>query len=243
MNAPTRITPEEKARLTDSACHLFMARNPEFFPCQANSERLISFVHSQLGMTIDDFPYPITVEQWQAAYDHIVRTAWFYARPEEEPNRKTRLSCRERHAQQKVRDDFDARQRADQTERDRNYAAERVGKNRVGSKQGFPSTARAKSYFRFVRPGLESRHVEQVKLGIPAQARVNVGLAHPELSPKSGEFSKLCAAEVVRFAANSNSRQSRAGEMKMSGFDNQKKRIANRRCAVFSAIINEGNNV
>ena len=197
MNAPTRITPEEKARLTDSACHLFLARNPEFFPCQANSERLISFVHSQLGMTIDDFPYPITVDQWQAAYDHIVRTGWFYARPEEEPEPEDPAVTRERLARQKVRDDYDARQRAAQTERDRNLPLKELGKIVSVQNKDFRAQ-REQNLLPMRAPGLESRHVEQVKLGIPAQARVNVGLAHPELSPKSGEFSKLCAAEVVR---------------------------------------------
>ena len=92
---------------------------------------------------------------------------------------------------------IDARQRAAQTQRDRNLPLNELGK--IVSVQNADFRAQREQNLLPIRAtGLESRHVEQVKLGIPAQARVNVGLAHPELSPKSGEFSKLCAAEVVR---------------------------------------------
>ncbi|MGA7914779.1 MAG: hypothetical protein WCA00_06050, partial [Candidatus Acidiferrales bacterium] len=46
--------------------------------------------------------------------------------------------------------------------------------------------------------GLESRHVEQVQLGIVAQARVNVGNANPGLDTHSAEFARKCAVEVSR---------------------------------------------
>jgi hypothetical protein len=196
MTEPTRITPEEKARLTDSACQLFKTRNPDFYPCVANSEKLIQFVHSQLGQTLDEFPYPILVEQWQAAYEHIKKTSWFYARPEQEEVVDPAVA-REQAAQQKVRDDFDSRQAAAKRERDRNMPIAELGK--VVSMQNADLRAQREQNILPGRPvGQSSRHVEQVQLGIPAQARVNVGLPHPELSPKSGEFAKLCAAEVTR---------------------------------------------
>jgi hypothetical protein len=190
------ITAEEKARLTDSACHLFIARNPEFFPCAANSETLIQFVHSQLGMTLDEFPYPILVEQWQAAYEHIKKTSWLYERPIEEPEVDPAIA-REQAAQQKVHDDFDARQAAAKRERDQNMPLSELGKI-VGVQNADFRQQRDANLLPTRAVGLESRHVEQVQLGIKAQARVNVGLAHPALSPKSAEFTNKYAEELRR---------------------------------------------
>jgi hypothetical protein len=195
MNEPTRITSEEKARLTDSACHLFLARNPEFFPCRANSERLISFVHAQLGMTIDQYVYPITVDQWQAAYEHIKATSWFLERPVEEEVDPAVVE--EQRKQQQVRDDYDARQAAAKLERDRNMPLKELAK--VVSVQNADLRQQRETSGLPVRStGMESRRVSEVKLGIRGQARVNVGLAHPCLDTHSAEFTKLYAAELAR---------------------------------------------
>ena len=193
---PNRITPDEKARLTDSACHLFMARNPDYWPSTANSERLIQFVQSQLGQTLDEVPFPILIDQWQAAYDHLKKVSWFYPRPVEEEVEDAAV-VKERNTQQKIRDDFDARQRAEQIQRDKNIPLKELGA-KVSQQNSDFRRQREQNLLPTRTPGLESRNVEQVQLGIAALARVNVGLARPELSPKSGEFSKLCAAEVVR---------------------------------------------
>jgi hypothetical protein len=190
------ITAEEKARLTDSACHLFIARNPEFFPCAANSEKLIQFVHSQLGMTLDEFPYPILVEQWQAAFEHIKKTSWFYERPVEEEIVDPAVA-REQAAQKKVRDDYDARQAAAKREHDRNMPLSELGKI-VGAQNADLRQQRDENLLPVRSTGMESRHVEQVKLGAKAQARVNVGLANPGLDTHSVEFTKLYAAELNR---------------------------------------------
>jgi hypothetical protein len=190
------ITAEEKARLTDSACHLFIARNPKFFPCAANSEKLIQFVHSQLGMTLDEFPYPILVEQWQAAYEHIKKTSWLYERPIEEPEVDPAIG-REQAAQQKVRDDFDARQVAAKRERDRNTPLSEL-KKIVGAQNADLRQQREQNLLPVRSTGMESRHVEQVKLGAKAQARVNVGLQNPGLDTHSVEFTRLYALELQR---------------------------------------------
>jgi hypothetical protein len=189
------ITPEGKARLTDSACQLFKTRNPDFYPCQANSEKLISFVHQQLGQSLDEYPYPVLIDQWQAAYDHIKQTSWFYTRPVEEEIEDPAVT-RERLAQQKVRDDYEARQRAEKIQRDNNVPLNQL-RNEVGVQNADFRQQRDANLLPTRAVGLESRHVEQVQLGIKAQARVNVGLAHPALSPKSAEFTKLYAAELA----------------------------------------------
>jgi|HubBroStandDraft_6_1064221.scaffolds.fasta_scaffold00205_26 hypothetical protein len=190
------ITTDEKERITGQAANLFKVRHPDFYPCQANSDKLISFIESQLGMSILDYPYPLQLAQFEAAYDHILATSWFYARPEEVIEEDPAV-VRERNAQQKLRDDFDARQRFERTQRDKNMPLAELGK--VVSVQNADFRAQRELNNLPVRtPGLESRHVEQVQLGIKAQARVNVGLAHPELDVKSSEFAKLCAGELSR---------------------------------------------
>jgi hypothetical protein len=190
------ITPEEKARLTDSACHLFVARNPDYWPCAANSEKLLSFVQQQLGQSLDEFPYPILVEQWQAAYEHIKKTSWLYERPIEEPEVDPAIA-REQAAQQKVRDDFDARQVAAKRERDRNTPLSEL-KKIVGAQNADLRQQREQNLLPVRSTGMESRHVEQVKLGAKAQARVNVGLQNPGLDTHSVEFTRLYALELQR---------------------------------------------
>ena len=193
---PRTLTAKEVADLTDSACHLFIARNPDFWPCSANAQRLIQFVESQIGMTLEAYPFPILIEHWQAAYDHLKKVSWFYTRPVEEEVEDAAV-VKERNTQQKIRDDFDARQRAEQIQRDKNLPLKELGA-KVSQQNSDFRRQREQNLLPTRTPGLESRNVEQVQLGIAALARVNVGLARPELSPKSGEFSKLCAAEVVR---------------------------------------------
>ncbi len=69
---PTHISFEEKERLTGQSANLFKVRHPEFYPCPQNSERLVSFIENQLGMSVLEYPYPLQLEQFEAAYDHIV---------------------------------------------------------------------------------------------------------------------------------------------------------------------------
>jgi hypothetical protein len=190
------ITAEEKARLTDSACHLFIARNPEFFPCAANSEKLIQFVHSQLGMTLDEFPYPILVEQWQAAYEHIKKTSWLYERPVEEEIIDPAVA-REQAAQKKVRDDYDARQATAKRERERSLPLNELGK--IVSVQNADLRQQRDENTLPGRPvGQSSRPLSTVTLGVKAQARGNVALANPSLPRDGAEFSRLYALELSR---------------------------------------------
>jgi hypothetical protein len=190
------ITPEAKARLTDSACHLFVARNPDYWPCAANSEKLLSFVQQQLGQSLDEFPYPILVEQWQAAYEHIKKTSWLYERPVEEEIIDPAVA-REQAAQKKVRDDYDACQAAAKRERDRNMPLSELGKI-VGAQNADLRQQRDENLLPVRSTGMESRAVSTVTLGSKAQARVNVGNANPGLDIHSAEFTKLYAAELAR---------------------------------------------
>ncbi|MGA7638011.1 MAG: hypothetical protein WA657_12370 [Candidatus Acidiferrales bacterium] len=193
---PNRISLEEKERLTGQAANLFKVRHPEYLPSVANSEKLIGFIESQLGMSIFQYPYPLQVDNFEVAYEHIKQTSWFFEREpeivEEDP-----AIVRERNAQQKVRDDHAARVEAEQIQRDKNMPLKELGA-KVSRQNADFRAQREQNLLPTRTPGLESRHVEQVQLGIAAQARVNVGLANPSLDTHSAEFSKKCAVEVAR---------------------------------------------
>jgi hypothetical protein len=190
------IDAAEKARLTDSSCHLFIARNPDFYPCQANSERLISFVHSQLGQTLDEYAFPVTVDMWQAAYEHIKKTSWFYERPVEEEVEDPAV-VREREAQQAVRDNHDAQQRAAKIARDKAMPLSELSKV-VGVQNAQFREQRDLNNLPVRQPGTEPQSISQRTMGIRAQARINVATANPSLARDGAEFSRLCAAEISR---------------------------------------------
>jgi hypothetical protein len=191
------ITAEEKARLTDSACHLFIARNPDFWPCAANSQRLISFVHQQLGQTLDEFPYPVTVDMWQAAFDHIKQTSWLYQRPEEVIDEYPAV-VEEARKQQKVRDDYDAKVAADKIARDKAMPLNELSKVVSIQNSDFRAQRDANTLPTRREPGLESRRMSDDRLGIKARARIATGNAHPELAVDSQEFNRLYAIELQR---------------------------------------------
>jgi|SRR5271169_5523536 len=193
---PLTISFEEKERITGASANLFKARHPNFWPCQANSDKLIGFIESQLGFSILDYPYPLQVEQFTAAYEHILKTSWFYERPVEEEVEDPAV-VRERNAQQKVRNDFDARQAAERTARDKNIPLNQL-RNEVGVQNADFRQQRDRNELPVRSTGMESRHVEQVKLGIPAQARVNVGLENPGLDIHSAKFVRLYALELQK---------------------------------------------
>jgi len=194
-----RISFEEKEKLTGQAANLFKMRTPEYWPTPANSDRLVAFVEDQIGMPIVDFPYPITLDQWTAAYEHILQTGWFYQRPEEIIEEDPAV-VREREAQQRVRDNHDAQQRAAKLQRDKSVPLNQL-RNEVGVQNKDFREQRDQNLLPVRSTGMESRHVEQVKLGIPAQARVNVGLANRGLDIHSAEFTKLYSLELQRLRA------------------------------------------
>src|SRR5580692_2933162 len=111
------ITLEEKNRITDSNLHLFIARHVhDYYPCAVNSQRMVDFLESQLGMKLADWPYPLHLEEIETAFFYLQSQHTLFPRPAEEPEPEAPEVTRERLAQQKVREDFDARQQAAQIE-------------------------------------------------------------------------------------------------------------------------------
>jgi hypothetical protein len=197
MTTPSTITKQERDSITDANAHLFIARHvKDYFPCSANSEKLCGFIESQLGMPIVDFPYPLQLEQYEAAFEHIMATGWFHQRPEEVIEEEPAV-LRERLAQQKVRDDYDAQQRAAKIARDKNVPLNQL-RNEVGGQNKDFRQQRDANLLPTRATGMESRAVSTVTLGPKAQARVNVGNANPGLDIHSAEFTKLYAAELAR---------------------------------------------
>ena len=98
-----------------------------------------------------------------------------------------------------MRADYAARQRAEQTERDRNMPLSELGKIvSVQNAQFRERRERNDLPTRTLR--LESRPLMGTKFNISeqAQARANVALANPSLPRDGAEFSKLYALELSR---------------------------------------------
>jgi hypothetical protein len=197
MTTPSTITKQERDSITDANAHLFIARHVnDYFPCSANSEKLCGFIESQLGMPIVDWPYPLQLEQYEVAFEHIMATGWFYQRPEKVVEEDPAV-VEEARKQQQVRDDYTARVEADKIARAKNIPIAQLGAEVARQNADFRQQ-RELNKLSVRSTGMESRHVEQVKLGIRARARVNVGLANPGLDTHSAEFTKKYAAELAR---------------------------------------------
>ncbi|MGB8441592.1 MAG: hypothetical protein WCE26_19495 [Candidatus Acidiferrales bacterium] len=191
------ITLEEKNRITDSNLHLFVARHVhDYWPCAYNSQRMIDFLESQLGRTLAQWPYPLHLEGIETAFFYLQSEHKLLSRPEE-VEEADEAAEEEARKQQQVRDDYEARREAEQIQRDKNMPLKELGA-KVSRQNADFRQQREQNLLPTRTPGLESRHVEQVQLGIAAQARVNVGLANPSLDTHSAEFARKCAVEVSR---------------------------------------------
>lgn len=188
------ITQSEKEKLTGAACELFKMRNPDYWPTVLNSDKLVAFVESQIGMTIDAYPYPILVDAWQASYDHIKATSFFYERPVEEEIEDPAVT-RERLAQQKVRDDHAARQQAEQLR-----IAKTMPLNDLRKAVGVGDAAQRarRSVAERTQDDRESNRLTPQELDARARARHAVMVANPSLNRNSLEFSKLVAEEMAK---------------------------------------------
>jgi hypothetical protein len=192
------ITLEERNRITDQNAHLFIARHVnDYFPCTANSEKLCGFIESQLGMPIVDWPYPLQLEQYEVAFEHIKATGWFYQRPEPEAEPEDPAAVKERAAQERVRAEYDAQQAAAKMQRDRNMPLSELGKI-VGVQNGQLRAVRESSGLPVRQPGTESRSLATVTFGLKATARANTAAAHPELAIDSQEWNKHYAVELQK---------------------------------------------
>lgn len=194
---PNRISPEERNRITDASANLFKTRNPDWFPCLANSDKLCGHLENQLGFAIVDYPYPITVEMFQVAHDQILQMGgWFYSRTEE-PEVVDDAAAEEARRQQQVRDNFDAQTRAAKIQRDKKMPLSELAK--VVSVQNKDFREQRDANVLPGRPvGQSSRPVSNITMGYKATARANVALANPTIARDSAEFSRLYALELQR---------------------------------------------
>jgi hypothetical protein len=191
------ITLEERNRITDQNAHLFIARHVnDYFPCAANSEKLCGFIESQLGMPIVDWPYPLMLEQYEAAYSYLLQNSWFYPRPNE-PEVEDSAVTRERLAQERVRAEYDAQQTAAKTQRDKAMPLNELAKV-VGVQNADLRQQRETRGLPVRQPGTESRSLATVTFGDRATARANTAAAQPELAVDSQEWNRHYAAELAR---------------------------------------------
>ena len=88
---PSRITLEERNRITDQNAHLFKARHVnDYFPSEINSQRMMDFIESQLGMPISEWPYPLHLDQFEVAFEYLNSQHMLFPRPADEPEPEDR---------------------------------------------------------------------------------------------------------------------------------------------------------
>ena len=196
MTTPSTITKAERDSITDSAAHLFKARHiHDYWPSEINSQRMTDFVESQLGCPLVEWQYPITLDMWETAFAYLQSQHMLFPRPAEAPEPEDPAVTRERLAQQKVRDDYNRRQRAAQTERDRNMPLSELGKI-VGVQNGQLRAQR--SVAERTKDDRQSNRLTPQELDARAKARNAVMVQNPRLNRNSLEFSKLVAAEMAK---------------------------------------------
>jgi hypothetical protein len=195
----TNITVEEKNRISDSNLHLFVERHiHDYWPSKINSQRMVDFLEGQFGMSLEAWPYPLHLEQIEMAFAYLNSQHMLFPRPEEEEVVDEAV-VEEARKQQQVRDNYAARQRAAQAERDRTMDIKELGAK--VSRQNAQFRAQRDQNILPGRPvGQSSRSLGAVTMGIKATARANVALANPSLDRNGSEFSRLCAAEVARLS-------------------------------------------
>lgn len=196
----SNITLEEKNRISESNLHLFVERHiHDYWPCATNSARMIDFLQSQYGMTLEQYPYPLHLEEIETAFFYLQSQHMLFPRPADEPEPEDPEVTRERLAQQKVRDDFDARQRAEQLR-----IAKTMPLNELRNVIGVGDAAQ-RAQRRAETPiasrtldDRESNRLTPQELDARARARTSVMMANPRLNRNSLEFSKLVAEEMAK---------------------------------------------
>jgi hypothetical protein len=193
---PNRITESEKNKITDANLHLFVARHiNDYWPCAINSQRMTDFLESQLGCPLVEWPYPLHLDQIETAFAYLNSQHMLHPRPEEEPEPEAQSVTRERLAQQKVRDDYTARQRAEQVQ-----IAKTMPLNELRKVVGVGDAAQRarRSVAERTQDDRESNRLTPQELDARARARHAVMVANPSLNRNSLEFSKLVAEEMAK---------------------------------------------
>jgi hypothetical protein len=191
-----RITEAEKTKITDANLHLFVERHiQDYWPCQINSQRMVDFLESQFGMSLVDWPYPLHLEQIETAFAYLNSQHQLFPRPAEEAEPEAPEVTRERLAQQKVRDNYDARQRAEQL-----HIAKTMPLNDLRNVVGVGDAAQRaqRSVAARTQDDKQSGRLTPSEVDARAQARDAVMKANPSLNRNSLEFSKLVQAEMAK---------------------------------------------
>jgi hypothetical protein len=188
---PTRLSVEEVGRLTDANAHLFVAKHPEYWPCEINSRKMIKFIISQVG---EGYPFVWPIDFFENAFQYISQHDFFLPRPVEEEIEDAAVT-RERLAQEKVRTDYAARQRAEQLRIAKTMPLNDL-RNAVGVGDAIMRSQR--SIAARTQDDKQSGRLTPSELDARAQARDAVMKANPLLNRNSLEFSKLVAAEMAK---------------------------------------------
>lgn len=194
------ITLEEKNRISESNLHLFVARHiHDYYPSEINSRRMVDFLESQFGMTLEQWPYPLHLEEIETAFFYLQSQHMLFPRPAEEPEPEDPEVIREREAQERVRADYAAKVEADRIARAKTIPIEQLGAE-VAQQNNIFREQKKRNELPTRTLRLESRPLMGSKFPVSheAQARATVALENPSLARNGADFMRLYAAELSR---------------------------------------------
>jgi len=193
------FTAQERLDITAQSIRKFKQSTPEFYPCVANGEKLMTFVVSQLGSNEgDDATYllPYTTENFASAYRAILDNGgWFVERPESDEVREEREQA-QRDEEEQIRSD---NENEAASRRNQIYALRKIDTAdlRVWTARKRPSGGGEKHQTAAL-PGDESRRLGLGDVSPRAAARVRIALQYPLLNRESKQFSDLVNAELSK---------------------------------------------
>ena len=191
-----RISPEEKEKITASNAHLFIARHiADYWPCEINSARMTSFLESQYGMSILAYPYPVSLEHYELAFEYLQSQHMLFPRPAEEPEPEDPAVARERNAQERLRANYKARQHAEQLQIAKTMPLSDLRKV-VGV--GDAAQRARRSVAARTQDDRESNRLTLQERDARAAARFRVMQVNPSLNRNSLEFSKKVAEAMAK---------------------------------------------
>jgi hypothetical protein len=196
----------------------FKQNYPDWYPCEANAEKLLGFLVGQLGTNEGpepEYPYPYLLENLQFSYHSILdQGGWFYARPETPQEEQARLVRENAQRQQEIADENRRRQPEQELAeivRETTQLAKDMPLStlRVVVANERPSSPNGKKHQVETLPGGESRPFgmsprtssQPVPAKVMQEARRQVSLDNPTLPRDGVRFNQL-VHELIQKSSN-----------------------------------------
>jgi hypothetical protein len=193
LEMATKLTPKQRDTATAWAAEKFKEQTPEYYPHPANSAKLLDFITEQLGAEYLE-TYPLSVENFSAAFEHVNREYIMIQRPEGQDS----IAARQREEQKQVDADNRLIQHAEKvgewvTEQERILKNMPMNDLRPLAAQQREGVKRGEIERTTYRNNPASR---VVNVSDRAAARTRVAAKYPSMNRNSHEFSELVLQEM-----------------------------------------------